>query len=637
MLKKPTFGPHKNIKVVISYLQAENITKSYGDLLLFENISISIDKDQKIALIAKNGAGKTSLLNILAGLDTPDSGLLSRRNDLNIGYLPQDPDFDQESSILEQVFSSPSEMTNAVRTYELCLLSESKAGLESAIQRMEDLQAWDFEAKIKQILSKLGFSNFQQKIKHLSGGQKKRLALAIVLIHQPELLILDEPTNHLDLEMIEWLESFLKESNSTLFMVTHDRYFLDRVCNEIIELDGKELFTYRGNYSYFLEKREMRLENLSASIEKSKNTYRKELEWMRRMPQARTTKSKSRIESFYELKEEASRRINEKRINLNIKIERLGKKILELHYISKGFEQQVLFQDFNYKFVRGEKIGIVGKNGCGKSTFLNVLTGELRPDRGTIDVGETVKYGYYRQDGIRFNEQTKVIDAVKEFAEVITLGDGRKLSVTQFLNLFLFPNDTHHQPISKLSGGEKRRLYLLTILMQNPNFLILDEPTNDLDIMTLSVLEEYLLNYSGCVLIVSHDRYFLDKVVDHIFAFEGNGIIKDYPGDYSLYREFKASQDAIAARNSVKEESGPKKKYNQSVKKFSFKDKHEYEQLGSELEKLSAKRDQLEKEIHQSTLPVEELIRKTEEFGKLLEQIDAREMRWLELDELIND
>jgi ABC transport system ATP-binding/permease protein len=623
--------------VVISYLQAENITKSFGDLILFENLNISIDKDQKIALIAKNGAGKTSLLNILAGEDVPDSGLISRRNNLNIGYLPQDPDFDPLSTILEQVLSSPSEITNAVRRYELCLIDENKSGLESAIQKMEDLQAWDFEAKIKQILSRLGFTNFQQKINQLSGGQKKRLALAIVLIHQPDLLILDEPTNHLDLEMIEWLEVFLKDSNSTLFMVTHDRYFLDRVCNEIIELDGKELFTYRGNYTYFLEKRELRIENLNASIEKSKNTYRKELDWMRRMPQARTTKSKSRIESFYQLKEEATRRINDKQVNLNVKIERLGKKILELHYISKSFDQQLLFQDFNYKFVRGEKIGIIGKNGCGKSTFLNIITGDLRPDRGSLDVGETVKYGYYRQDGIRFNENAKVIDAVKEHAEIVTLGDGRKLSVSQFLNYFLFPNDMHHQPIAKLSGGEKRRLYLLTVLMQNPNFLILDEPTNDLDIMTLNVLEEYLLTYSGCVLIVSHDRYFLDKVIDHVFAFEANGNIKDYPGDYSLYREYKANQDALAAKNVVKEESSPKKKYNQSIKKFSFKDKHEHELLSKELSNLNAKREKLDLEINQGNLRVEELVRKTEEFGKLLNLIDEKEMRWLELDELIND
>ncbi|MCF8294533.1 MAG: ABC-F family ATP-binding cassette domain-containing protein [Bacteroidales bacterium] len=621
--------------MAISFLQAESITKTYGDLILFENINISIDKDQKIALIAKNGAGKTSMLNILAGLDLPDSGLISKRNNLQIGYLQQDPDFDPESTILEQVLSSDSEFSTAVRNYEIALVNENKSALEKALQRMEDLQAWDFEAKIKQILSKLGFNQFQQKIKQLSGGQKKRLALAILLIDQPELLILDEPTNHLDLEMIEWLESYLKDSNSTLFMVTHDRYFLDRVCNEIIELDGRELFTYRGNYSYFLEKRELRIENFNASVDRAKNTYRKELDWMRRMPQARTTKSKSRIESFYQLKEEASRRMHDKQINLNIKIERLGKKILELHYLSKSFEQQLLFKDFNYKFVRGEKIGIVGKNGCGKSTFLNIITGDLRADSGTIDLGETVKFGYYRQDGIQFNENTRVIDVVKEKAEIVTLGDGRKLSVSQFLSYFLFPNEMHNQPVTKLSGGEKRRLYLLTILMQNPNFLILDEPTNDLDIMTLSVLEDYLQHYSGCVLIVSHDRYFLDKVIDHVFAFEGDGIIKDYPGDYSLYREYKASRMAGEIKT-ARDEAPEKKKYNTSTKKFSFKDKHEYEQLIIELETLAAQKANLEEALNSGKLPVQELIQKTEELGKLLTLLDEKEIRWLELDEMIN-
>ena len=621
--------------MAISYLQAEGITKTFGDLILFENLNISIDKDQKIALIAKNGAGKTSLLNILAGLDVPDIGIISKRNDLSMGYLPQDPDFDQESTVLEQVLSSDSEFSNAVQNYELALLDDNKSRLEAAVQRMEDLNAWDFEAKIKQILSKLGFNQFQQKIKQLSGGQKKRLALAIVLIDQPELLILDEPTNHLDLEMIEWLENYLKESNTTLFMVTHDRYFLDRVCNEIIELDGRELFTYRGNYSYFLEKRELRIENFNATMERTKNTFRRELEWMRRMPQARTTKSKSRIDSFYQLKEEASKRIHDKQINLNIKIERLGKKILEIHYLTKSFDNQVLFKDFNFKFVRGEKIGIVGRNGCGKSTFLNIITGDLKADSGSLDLGETVKFGYYRQDGIQFNENSRVIDAVKEKAEIVTLGDGRKLSVSQFLNYFLFSNDMHHQPISKLSGGEKRRLYLMTILMQNPNFLILDEPTNDLDIMTLSVLEDYLQHYAGCVLIVSHDRYFLDKVIDHVFAFEGNGVIKDYPGDYSLYREYKANRLALEAK-SVKEETQEKKKYNTSVRKFSFKDKHEYEQLSQELENLATRKSLLEEEINSGNLPVAQLIEKTQELGKLLNLLDDKEIRWLELDELIN-
>ncbi len=621
--------------MVISLLQAENISKSFGDLLLFENLNISIDKDQKIALIAKNGTGKTSLLNILAGLDEPDDGLISRRNDLSLGYLSQNPEFDPTKTVLEQALSVDNEVCRVIQQYEELLLKDDKDALGNAMAAMDALQAWDYEVRMKQILGKLGFERFDASVGQLSGGQKKRLALATVLIQKPDLLILDEPTNHLDLEMIEWLEQYLKNSVTTLFMVTHDRYFLDRVCNEIIELDDQQLHTYKGNYSYFLEKRELRLQNLQANIEKSKNLFRKELEWMRRMPQARTTKSKSRIESFFDLKEEATRRIQEKQIQLHIKTERLGKKILELHYISKAYEDLVLFRDFQYKFVRGEKIGIVGRNGCGKSTLLHIITQSVKPDSGSLDTGETVKFGYYRQDGMQFSENLKVIEAVKEVAEIVILGDGRKMSVSQFLQYFLFPTDMHYLPVAKLSGGEKRRLYLLTILMQNPNFLILDEPTNDLDIMTLSVLEDYLQHYPGCVLIVSHDRYFLDKIVDHIFAFEGEGKIRDYPGNYSLYREYLANQESAKAK-AVAATAPPKAKYNQSSRKFSFKDKHEFEQLEIELKKLSEQRSALEQELESGHVPLEELVAKSEQLGKLIELIDEKETRWLELDDLIH-
>ena len=623
---------------VISYLQAESISKSIGELVLFEDISININKDQKIALIAKNGAGKTSILNILAGLDSPDKGVLSLKNDLSIAYLSQDPVFNHSNSVLNEIYSSSNEIVLAIKAYEQAIPNNDQVQLEEANAKMDALNAWDYEVKIKQILTRLNIVDFEQKVGTLSGGQKKRLALASALITEPDLLIMDEPTNHLDLDMIEWLEQFLKQSKCTLFMVTHDRYFLDRICNEIVELDDKSIHNYRGNYAYFLEKRDLRLSNLSANIDKAKNLLRKELDWMRRMPQARGTKSKSRVDSFYELKDTANQKIKDEKVSLNVKISRLGKKILELHYISKGFDKTELIKDFHYKFVRGEKIGIVGKNGCGKTTLLNLITQAIKPDKGKIEIGETVKYGYYEQSGIQFKDNQRVIEVVRDIAEEVTLGDGKKMSVSQFLNYFLFPPETHFYHISKLSGGEKRRLYLLTVLMQNPNFLILDEPTNDLDIMTLNVLEEYLQQFAGCVLIVSHDRYFMDKVVDHLFVFEGEQIIRDFPGNYSQYRELQIAREKEEKRiAALKPNTEIKKEKPKSSLKISYKDKREFELLEKEIEQLTNEKEELEGLINSGSLPQYDLFAKSNRLGEILDNLDALETRWLELDELINN
>ncbi len=618
----------------ISYLQIEQISKSYGDLNLFNNISLGINKDQKIALIAKNGAGKTSLLEIIAGVDVPDTGTISMRNGLSISYLKQFPDINEENTVIGQVFESSQEIIRVIREYEEIIQSNDKNRLEEIMHKMDTLNAWDYEVKVKQILTQLNIEEFDKKIKYLSGGQRKRLALANVLINNPDLLIIDEPTNHLDLDMIEWLELFLKNSKSTLLMVTHDRYFLDRVCNEIVELDDKQLYNYRGNYSYFLEKRDLRIQNLNTNIEKARNLMRKELDWMRRMPQARGTKAKYRVDAFYDLKETASQKTKEQKVNLNVKSTRLGKKILELSYISIAFDNRILIKDFTYKFTKGEKIGIVGKNGCGKSTFLNIITQQLKPDSGKIELGETVNYGYYKQEGIKFKEGQRLIDAVREVAEVVILGDGHKMSVAQFLNYFLFPNETHHQHISKLSGGEKRRLFLLTILMQNPNFLVLDEPTNDLDIMTLNVLEEYLQKFNGCLLIVSHDRYFMDKVVDHLFVFEENGLIRDFPGNYSQYRELKERNQRFEKKTQKAQPPKSKPVSQKLQKKLSFNEKREYDLLEKELESLNQEKQLLENEISSGQLSQGDLLKKSNRLAEILNLIDEKEMRWLELDEL---
>ncbi|WP_251622845.1 ABC-F family ATP-binding cassette domain-containing protein [Odoribacter lunatus] len=620
---------------MISFLQVENLSKRFGERLLFENISFGIGKSHKVALIAPNGMGKSTLLQIIAAKDTPDTGTVTFRNDITIGYLEQNPSLIPENTLFEEVFSSESPTLNTIKKYEEAIRRNDNSALETLIPEMDMLSAWDYENTVKQILSELKLDTYDKKIKHLSGGQKKRVGLAKVLISNPDFLILDEPTNHLDMEMIEWLEKYLTVSNATLLMVTHDRYFLDRVCNQIIEIDNSGLYTYQGNYSYYLEKREERIANRNSAIDKAKNLLRTEQEWMRRMPQARSHKAQYRIDNYYKLKEVASQKNDTKKLELDIKGQRLGKKILELNHIHKSFDSICMVNDFSYKFSRGEKIGIIGKNGIGKSTFLNIITQNLQPDAGTIEIGETVVYGYYKQSGIQFNEADRVIDIVKNIAERIDLGNGQIMSASQFLEYFMFTDQQQYSLVKKLSGGERRRLYLLTVLMRNPNFLILDEPTNDLDIITLNVLEEYLKSFKGCLLIVSHDRFFTDKIVDHIFAFEGNGIIKDFSGNYTQYKNWKEEKE-----EKRKKEQGVQVKKTVPIKKtntqtrLSYKEKLEFQTLEEEIKKLSTEKQQLESELSRGTLSPNELIQTSERIGQLITILDEKEMRWLELSEI---
>jgi len=628
---------------MISFLQVENLSKRFGEQLLFENISFGIGKNQKVALIAKNGTGKSTLLQIIAGKDTPESGKVVFRNDITIGYLEQAPDLNPENTIFEEVFSSDSPTLKVIKEYEKAVAANDIAALETLLPQMDTLAAWDYENTVKQILSKLKIDTYDKQIKHLSGGQKKRAGLAKVLISNPDFLILDEPTNHLDTEMTEWLEAYLTESNATLLMVTHDRYFLDRVCNQIIEIDDFGLYSYNGNYSYYLEKREQRIENRHATIDKARNLLRTEQEWMRRMPQARSHKAQYRIDNFYKIKEIASQKTEEKKLELDIKGQRLGKKILELDHISKSFDSHCIIRDFSYKFVRGEKIGIIGKNGIGKSTFLNIVTRNTEPDSGRIEIGETVVYGYYQQSGIRFNENDRVIDIVKNIAERIDLGNGQIMSASQFLEYFMFTDKQQYSLVEKLSGGERRRLYLLTVLMRNPNFLILDEPTNDLDIVTLNVLEEYLQSFKGCLLLVSHDRFFTDKLADHIFAFEGDGVIKDFPGNYTQYKNWKEEEEEKKKKERAvqKSQTAETKKNASSASapaktRLSFKEKQEFQALGEEIDELNAEKKQIETELSRGQLPPDELIKKSERIGQLIDLLDEKEMRWLELSEIGN-
>ncbi len=530
---------------MLSYLQVDNLSKRFGEQLLFENITFGIGKGQKVALIAKNGMGKSTLLRIIAGKDSAETGTVIFRNDISIGILEQDPVLNPDNTVFEEVFNSESPILTLLKSYENAIACNDISLLEKLIPEMDAHAAWDYETTVKQILSELKINTYDKKISQLSGGQKKRIGLAKILISNPEFLILDEPTNHLDIEMTEWLEDYLGKANCTLLMVTHDRYFLDRVCNQIIEIDEFGLFSYTGNYAYYLAKREERIANRNTVIDKARNLLRTEQEWMRRMPQARSHKAQYRIDNFYKIKETASQNISQKKMELDIQGKRLGKKILELDHVSKSFDGHCVLRDFSYKFVRGEKIGIVGKNGVGKSTFLNIITQNLEPDSGSISIGETVVYGYYKQSGIVFNENDRVIDIVKNISERIELGNGKVMSASQFLEYFMFTDKQQYSLVEKLSGGERRRLYLLTVLINNPNFLILDEPTNDLDIVTLNVLEEYLQNFKGCLLIVSHDRFFTDKVADRIFAFEGNGIIKDFPGNYTIYKNKKEEEKEL--------------------------------------------------------------------------------------------
>ena len=618
---------------MIPYLQIDNLSKSWGDDPLFEGISLTINQGEKVALIAKNGAGKTTLMNILFGNEVADQGRVIFSPDIRIGYLRQLPELNPDETILEAAFSSSGETIKAVREYESALESHDPKAIERAMDKLNQLNCWDFELKIKQILTELNIHDLQQPIRELSGGQKKRVALAHVLIDEPDFLILDEPTNHLDLEMIEWLERTLEKAKCTLLMVTHDRYFLDRVCNEIVELDDRSLFRYKGNYSYYVEKRNERVQNMNSEIERARNLFRTELDWLRRMPQARSHKSKYRTENAYILKEKASKRIEDNKLELAINSQRLGGKIINLDHISKAFGDVTILKDFSYKFARFEKIGIVGKNGSGKSTFLNLLTGVHQADSGKMDIGETVSFGYFRQDGIQFAADARVIDIIKEIAEVVEMGDGSKLSASQFLTYFLFPPETQYSFVAKLSGGEKRRLYLCTILMRNPNFLILDEPTNDLDIMTLNVLEDYLKSFTGCTIVVSHDRFFMDKIVDHLFVFDGNGIIKDFPGNYSDYRDWaedraKADLMFVKADKPVREKQAPEKK------KMSFKEKKEFEELEKAISLLEKEKKILEEEFNSGTLAPDDLHKKSLRHGAITTELEDKEMRWLELGEL---
>ena len=590
----------------IPYLDIQNLSKSFGTQTLFHNISFSISEGQRVGLIAKNGTGKSTLLSILTGKESQDEGNIIFKRDLTVGFLEQSPHFNPDDTVLEACFNHN--------------------GNEEKI------------LKAKQILTQLKITNLAQPIKELSGGQQKRVALANVLITNPDLLILDEPTNHLDLDMIIWLEGFLSRGNKTLLMVTHDRYFLDRVCNSIIELDNSMIFTYKGNYAYFLDKRQERINNAKAEIQHANNLYRRELEWMRRQPQARGHKARYREEAFYELEKIAKQRIEERQIRLKSKNVYIGSKIFECQYVSKAWSpEKIILKDFYYNFSRFEKMGIVGDNGTGKSTFIKMLLGEVAPDSGKFDIGETVKFGYFSQEGLKFNEQQKVIDIIKDIAEYIDLGGGKHMTASQFLQHFMFTPEQQHNYVYKLSGGEKRKLYLCTVLMHNPNFLVLDEPTNDLDIQTLQVLEEYLQDFPGCVIIISHDRYFMDKNIDHLLVFEGQGRIKDFPGNYTQYREWASlqPQEKASTASNSKEDNDPKKSYrNDTKRKLSYKEKREFEQLEEEIIQLEEEQKALEDALSGSELSVEEITEKSKRLACLKNELDEKSFRWLELSEL---
>lgn len=613
----------------VNYLSVENIAKAYGERVLFEDVSFGINKDQKIAFVAKNGSGKTSILNIITGKDLPDKGQVITRKDIKVAFLSQEPDLQSELTIEESIFASDNETLKVIERYEKALENpEDEEAYQRAFEQMELLNAWDFETQYKQILFKLKLEDLKLKVKNLSGGQKKRLALAIILINRPDLLILDEPTNHLDLEMIEWLENYFAKENITLFMVTHDRYFLERVCNEIVELDNGKIYQYKGNYSYYLNKKEERLAAEQASVDKAKNLYVKELDWMRRQPKARTTKSKSRQDDFYVIKEKAHQRRHEHQVELEINMERMGSKIVELHNLHKTFQGKVILKGFNYNFNKGERIGIIGKNGTGKSTFLNIITQTIQPDSGKVVVGETIKIGYYTQSGIDPKPGQKVIDIIKDFGEYIPLSKGRLLSAGQLLERFLFDRKKQHDYVEKLSGGELKRLYLCTVLIQNPNFLILDEPTNDLDIVTLNVLENFLLDYPGCLLVVSHDRYFMDKIVDHLFVFRGEGEVEDFPGNYSDFRIYEDSIEPV-------KDDAPKEKNNWKEKTvkvgLTFNEQKEFSKLEREIKDFEEKKAKIEQQFSDGLVSDNEIESKSIELQKIIESIELKEERWFEL------
>ncbi|MBQ9293861.1 MAG: ABC-F family ATP-binding cassette domain-containing protein [Bacteroidaceae bacterium] len=621
---------------MVSYLQVQNLTRRVGDKTLFENLCFSIGEGQKVGLIAKNGTGKSTLLNILGGKDQADEGQVVFHNDLRIGYLEQTPDYPLDMTVIEACFWHGNETTNLIREYESCMASASQEGLQDILDRMEQLKAWDYETRAKAILSQLFITEFNKPLSQLSGGQMKRVALANTLIMEPDLLILDEPTNHLDLQMIEWLENYLSRSNLTLLMVTHDRYFLDRVCSVILELDDETVYTYHGNYAYYLEQRAQRLDVARAEVARATNLYRTELDWMRRMPQARGHKARYREEAFYDLEKQAHRRIEEQQVRLEMKSTYIGSKIFEAEYVSKAYGERVLLKDFYYNFSRYEKLGIVGNNGTGKSTFVKMLLGLVKPDSGRFVVGETVRFGYYSQEGMQFDEQMKVIDAVRKIAEYVDLGGGRKLSAMQFLQHFMFSPKQQQNYIYKLSGGEKRRLYLCTLLMQSPNFLVLDEPTNDLDITSLQILEQYLADFHGCVIIISHDRYFMDKVVDHLFVFKGNGEVKDFPGNYTQYRNLNPEPSPKKEETSRK---APNTAGSQTVQRprkprMTFRERQEFLALEKDIEALEKEKADIEAALSSGTISTQEIIDLSKRLPVVNTELDEKSMRWLELSEI---
>lgn len=623
----------------MNYLSVDNLGKNYGERILFEGLNFGLNQGDKMALIANNGTGKSSMIKIIAGKDQQDEGSVTIRKNLKVGYLSQDPDFDFNLTVEELIKTNKSEVSLLIKQYEEALIAQSENdnsqnqnNLEKLTDLMNEKNAWDYERRIKQILSKFNIVDLDQKVEGLSGGQKKRLSLALLLIDEPDLLLLDEPTNHLDIDMIEWLEKFLQQQKITLLMVTHDRYFLDRVCNQILELEDGDLFHHKGNYNYFLEKREERVAAMDTEISKANKLMKKELDWMRRQPKARTTKSKARISNFDNIKQKAQSKGIKQEIVLDVKMNRIGGKILELKKVHKSYGDLKILDGFDYTFNKGDRIGIIGKNGVGKTTFLNLLTQLETADSGKINVGETIIYGYFSQEGIQIKDDKRVIDVLKDIAEVIEMADGKKLTASQLLTYFMFPPKSQHTFVSKLSGGEKRRLYLLTVLIKNPNFLILDEPTNDLDLLTLNKLEEFLSQFQGCLIIVSHDRYFMDKLCNHLFIFEGEGKIKDVYTSYSEYRKNKIEEDNPKKKvESKAEEKAPKKN-----NKVSFKDKFEYDQLEKDIATLESRKKELEVEITKENLSFDAINQLSDELGTLMSTLDENSMRWLELDELIN-